>query len=73
MYKIGELKAKGAHFVLYYDQNAIFNPYKIYNQYFLNGRKRRKLLQRYANLFSCTIYINDYVRCHDEEDRKYEN
>lgn len=67
MFKIGELSTKAANFVLYYrgdDKNG--NPYWIYRVWYSRG-KHKKLICKYANLFSATEFINDFVQHFDEE------
>jgi len=61
MKKIGELKTPGIHFVIYCDENAKVNPYRIYRKYWDNGWKKR-LLEKYADLYSCTCYICGYTK-----------
>lgn len=68
MKKIGELNTTSIHFVIYYDERDKYNHYKIYKKYWDNGW-HRKLLDKYADLYSVTWLINEYVSKHNEEDR----
>jgi len=67
MKKIGELNALAAHFVIYYD-NADRNHYKIYQKWWNQGW-HKKLIEKYADLFSCTVWINNYISQHNEDGR----
>lgn len=77
MKKIGFINAKAGTLAIYYDEKARVNPYRVYREWKdlhpTEGyvQKHKMLIQKYANLFSCTILINDWVRQHDEEDRKF--
>lgn len=62
MNKIGELRTKDNHFVIYRDSNKEINPYSIYNKWYDNGWHKR-LLVRYQDLYSCVLYIGQ--RVHD--------
>ena len=68
MYKMGELNTRAGRFVIYYDNAARVNPYRIYKKWW-NGGWHRELVEKYADLYSCTIYINDFVRDHNEDRR----
>lgn len=60
MKKVGELITKEAHFVIYYNEETKYNPYKIYNKWFRNGWHKTKL-NEYTDLASCVHYIYDYM------------
>lgn len=68
MKKIGMLNSISECFEIYYDEKVATNPYRVYERYWDHGRKRKQIV-RYANLASCTWYINNYVMDHDEEHR----
>lgn len=70
MRKIGELKTKQVYFVLYYDEKAKVNPFRIYRKYWNCGWKKQ-LLEKYGDLYSCTIFINDFVSKHNTEDNPW--
>lgn len=67
MNKIGELNAKAATFVIYYDREDT-NPYKVYWKYYENGY-HRKLVVKYADLHGCTAWISNFILSHDETSR----
>lgn len=60
MTKIGELRTKDVHFVVYYDTNKTTNPYYIFNKWYEHGW-HKKLMIRYQDLYSCVLYIEDYI------------
>lgn len=60
MRKIGELMTDTAHFVIYHDDNRRCNPYRIYHKWY-NCGWHRKLIAEFADLISCTFFINDAV------------
>lgn len=62
MRKIGELNAGTKTFVLYYDTKSEYNRFRLYEKYWENYGTHRKLIEKYADLFSVTNYINEYVR-----------
>lgn len=68
MKKIGELNALKGHFVLYYDSNEAHNHYKIYLKWYDTGW-HRKLIEKYADLFSCTMWISNYIAKNNEDGR----
>ena len=68
MKKIGDLNAMAAHFEIYYDEKAKYNPYKIYNKWYYKGW-HKQLIEKYADLFSCTEWINNFIRNHNEDGR----
>lgn len=71
MKKIGELITKKVRFEVYYDDKARFNPYRVYQRYWSVSTHtwHRKMLDKYADLYSCTILINEYVKDNNEEER----
>lgn len=68
MRKIGMLHPKGIIFEICYDEKAKHNPYRIYRKYWQSGW-HKKLEEKYADLYSCTIWLNEYVKTHNEETR----
>lgn len=69
MHKIAFINpVKGHNVTVYYDDKAKVNPYRIYQEWHDRG-KHKKQIERYANLYSCTCWINDYIRNRDEEKR----
>lgn len=75
MIKIGFLNFRNSgNLVVYYDEKAKINPYRIYMEtYYIDKHeyptKHRKLIERYANLASCTAHIHNFTIQHDEEKR----
>lgn len=67
MKKIGELNALAGLFVLYYDPEDR-NHYKLYKKWYDKGW-HKKLIEKYANLSSCTDYIANFIYRHDEDKR----
>lgn len=74
MYKIGEInpiKLQGK-FVIYYNDKSV-NPYRLYHEWNEPGpngiRRRRRQIQRYGNLFSCSCVIHGFLQQNDEESR----
>lgn len=67
MKKIGELNALAGHFIICYDE-ADRNHYKIYHKWYNNGW-HRKLIEKYADLYSCTQRISNYCKDHNENER----
>ena len=68
MKKIGELNALAGSFVIYYDECDRFNHYKLYKKWYDRGW-HRKLIEKYGDLYSCTIWINEFIMNHNEERR----
>ena len=60
MRKIGELNTKAGIIVIYHDESAKENPYKVYHKYW-NAGWHKKLIVRYADLLSCTAWIHNFV------------
>lgn len=74
MKKIGSLSFKDTNnIVIYYDDKAEHNPYRIYEIYYrwteYGYRKSKKMLEKYADLHSCTEWLNRYAWVHNEERR----
>ena len=75
MYKIAEVNPKklNGRFVVYYDDKTNVNPYRIYHEWNELGpagiRKRKKQIQRYQNLFSCSCVIHGFLQQNDEDSR----
>ena len=63
MKKIGELNTGKTCFVIYHDEKQEMNPYRIYTKWYSNGW-HRNLLAQYADLYSCVLYIKDYLFHH---------
>lgn len=69
MKKIGELNTRAAWFVLYYDDSDKHgNRYKIYQKWYEHGWHKKKV-EAYGDLWSCTIWVNEFVSKHNEETR----
>ena len=66
--KIGELDTIVGLFVIIYDSADKYNHYKIYQKWYDKGW-HRKLVEKYADLYSCTNWINNFVACHNEDRR----
>ena len=65
MKKIGELKCNDVNLVIKYDEKSN-NPYRIYRRYWGTNRygypsQKQELLQKYADLYSVTWWVFDYV------------
>ena len=74
MFKIAEIKPKGvAKMVVYYDRHADRNPYRVYLEWKEQTphglANRRKMINRYADLFSEAAEMNQYAFQHNEERR----
>lgn len=61
MKKVGELITDSTTLVIYKDEEARCNPYRIYRKWFDEGW-HKKLVVKFQDLLSCTYFINDYVR-----------
>lgn len=68
MHKIGMLNTKDVLFEIHYDDKVKTNPYKLYEKYWDHGWHKR-LLNKYADLASCTWHLHDYTMQHNEESR----
>lgn len=74
MNKIGEIKPYGvAKMTVYYDKKAKQNPYKVYTEwsgYTLKGyREQKRMVEKYADLYSCVAVMAQYAMEHNEEGR----
>lgn len=74
MTKIAMISPKGAPtMTVYYDQQADTNPYRVYLEWNVLGahgiQKKRKQVNRYADLASCGQMMSDYGRKNNEEGR----
>lgn len=69
MKKIGELNTKEKTFVIYYDPKG-YNHYRVYEKFWESGKGWRKhLIEKYADLYSCVCFFENYVYHHNEEER----
>ena len=66
MIKIGSLVSRAMTIILYYDDKAKSNPYRIYKKYWDNGW-HKKLIEKYENLASCTWWIAHFIQDHDQD------
>lgn len=76
MKKIGMIQPTGLPMMtIYYDDKAKTNPYRVYKEYYELGEcgygltKRKKLINKYGNLYSCICEMNKYIAENDEEKR----
>ena len=69
MHKIGELNTIHGTFEIKYDEKDRCNPYKLYAKWY-DGGYHRKLLVKYGDLYSCTLAIADYIKTHNETERR---
>ena len=73
MRKIGFVNAKAGTLSIFYDEKDRYNPYKVCrtwsDRHPETGKLRhhRMMVQKYGDLFSCTILINDWVKNHNED------
>lgn len=58
--KIGELQTPAYHYEVFCDPYDI-NPYKVYRKWYDQGW-HRKLITKYADLFSVTCLVNQLVK-----------
>ena len=70
MKKIGELNTIHGTFEIKYDEQARYNPYKLYAKWY-DGGWHRRLLANFCHLHGCISIINDFVRDHDETSRNF--
>ena len=77
MTKIGSISPyRYADMVIYYDDKASVNPYRVYLEWRQLGpegygiTKRRRQLERYADLLSCVEMLWSYVQTHNEDGRE---
>lgn len=60
--KIGELRTRSAVLLIYHDSHdGVMNRYKIVRKWY-DGGWHQKTEIKYADLFSVTNWINEYVR-----------
>ncbi len=76
MKKIGGLSFRDGNIIgIYYDEKAKYNPYRIYSVSYardIDGKifkTKKKLIEKYADLSSCTEWLNEFARAHYEEGR----
>lgn len=63
MRKIGSIHSAGHPImVIYYDDKATVNPFRICLEWYEDGRRHRKQVNRYADLFSCGIEMEKYTQ-----------
>ena len=71
-YKIGELNALACTFEIIYDVTGP-NHYRLYRRWNEIGPyglvRHRRLIEKYADLFSVTIWINEFIKNHNEDRR----
>ena len=60
MTKVGELRTKKAHFVIYNDESDQVAPFKVYRKWYDSGW-HRKLEDSGATLYKCLLFLEDYV------------
>lgn len=75
MTKIGSISPyRYATMTIYYDDKAPVNPYRVYLEWRQLGQygvtKRRRQVERYADLHSCMVMMGDYVKNHNEDGRE---
>lgn len=67
MTKIGFIQAAGKpEMTIYYDKKATVNPYRVYIEWY-DGTRHKKLLAKYADLFSCGCMVQRYTEMYNEE------
>lgn len=69
MKKIGELNTNHGTFEIKYDEQDRYNPYKLYAKWY-DGGYHRRLLAKFCHLHGCIDIINNFVRDHDETERR---
>ena len=74
MKKIGELDMKEETIVIKYDGMAKGNRYRVYRKYwgynkYGCGITKYELLEKYADLHSVIVWLEEYVYSHNEESR----
>ena len=75
MTKIGSISPyRYADMTIYYDDKAKVNPYRVYLEWRELGQygitKRRRQVERYADLSSCMEMMREYVQDHNEDGRE---
>ena len=78
MTKIGRISPyRYADMTIYYDDKAQRNPYRVYLEWRELGQygvtKRKRQVERYADLHSCMELLYQYVQGHNEEGRPRHN
>lgn len=69
--KIAGLPAIGKTFAIYYDEKARTNRYRVYEKYWESGKGWRKhLIDKYGDLLSCVLLVEEYVYENNEETRE---
>lgn len=76
MKKIGSLSFKDGNIIgIYYNDKVKWNPYRIYSITYardIDGKifkTKKKLVEKYGDLSSCTEWLNRYAWVHNEERR----
>lgn len=74
MKKIAEIHPyRGGKMIVCYDNKTNTNPYRVYLVWYspspLGLREHKKLVNRYADLYSCALLMADHAREHNEEGR----
>lgn len=73
MKKIGFVNAKAGTLSIFYDEKEQYNHYKVYRTWndrhpeTKKLRHHKMLIEKYGDLLSCTILINDWVKNHNED------
>ena len=61
MRKIGEITTATTRYIIKVDENDNYNQYKVYQKWYDCGW-HTKQVEKYGNLYSCLLYIEDQVR-----------
>ena len=74
MQKIACISPKGVpSMTVYYDKKAKMNPYRVYKEWNevteYGIRRKKNLVIRYADLWSCANLMQGYIATHNEEGR----
>ena len=75
MTKVGSISPyRYADMTIYYDDKAPVNPYRVYLEWRQLGQygvtKRKRQVNRYADLLSCMEMMREYVQGHNEDGRE---
>lgn len=63
MKKIGSIHSAGhPELTIYYDDKVSVNPFRVCLEYWEDGRRHKKQVNRYADLFSCGIEMEKYTK-----------
>lgn len=63
MKKIGSIHSAGhPELTIYYDEKVSVNPFRVCLEYWEDGRRHKKQVNRYADLFSCGIEMEKYTK-----------